>query len=112
LIREDLKSSAEARHKELLAALENQEMSLDEIKAKLETFKQSVLAVGSDLYNRANQGVDEEFETVEEQVVFADNLAPADGDSETNTNDVESDFSFTFDEDEDETVAADYEPVD
>ncbi len=114
LIREDLKTNAEARHQELLAALENNEMSLEEIKAKLETFKQAVLAVGSDLYNRANQGVDEEFETVEEQIVF-ENTSDADPEEAATAisdDDSEDEFSFTFDEDEDETVAADYEPVD
>ncbi|MEC4803077.1 MAG: molecular chaperone DnaK [Jaaginema sp. PMC 1079.18] len=114
LIREDLKTTAEGLHKELLAALEDTEMSLEEIKGKLEAFKQAVLAVGSDLYNRANQGVDEEFETVEDQIVFDNDSDPTPEEAATVVSDNDSDdaFSFTFDEDEDETVAADYEPVD
>ncbi|MFP4008303.1 MAG: molecular chaperone DnaK [Spirulinaceae cyanobacterium] len=114
IIREDLKASAEARNRELLAALENNEMSLEGIKAKLEDFKQAVLAVGSDLYNRANQGVDEEFETVEEQIVFENtsNTTPEEAATAVKDDDSADEFSFTFDEDEDETVAADYEPVD
>jgi molecular chaperone DnaK len=114
IIREDLKTTAEARYQELLAALENNQLSVEEIKVKLEAFKQAVLAVGSDLYNRANQGVDEEFETVEEQIVFENNsdTPPEEAATAVKDDDSADEFSFTFDEEEDETVAADYEPVD
>lgn len=109
LIREDLKTSADEKRQELIVALDDTSVSLDTVKAKLEDFKQAVLAVGSDLYNRANQGTNEEFETVEEQVFpQAGEIPPED----TVAEEEEEEFSFSFDEDEGDTVAADYEPVD
>ncbi|MBE9114599.1 molecular chaperone DnaK [Lusitaniella coriacea LEGE 07157] len=110
LIREDLKIAADERKADLDVALEDTSISLDEVKAKLEDFKQAVLSVGSDLYNRANQGVSEDFEAVEEQIfVEPDSDSPDVAAPEEE----QEEFSFTFDDEEDQTVAVeDYEPVD
>ncbi|MGD2180811.1 molecular chaperone DnaK [Lusitaniella coriacea] len=110
LIREDLKVAADERKADLDVALEDTSISLDEVKAKLEDFKQAVLSVGSDLYNRANQGVSEDFEAVEEQIfVEPDSDSPDVAAPEEE----QEEFSFTFDDEEDQTVAVeDYEPVD
>jgi molecular chaperone DnaK len=110
LIREDLKTTAEQKRVELNAVFDNPNSSLEEVKAKLEEFKQAVLAVGSDLYNRSNQGTSEDFETVEDESPFAASAevqteAPVAGEEEEL-------FKFDFDDEEDETIAADYEPVD
>jgi len=110
LIREDLKTAADEKRQDLAAALEDSSVSLDAVKAKLEDFKQSVLAVGSDLYNRAEQGTHEEFETVEEQI-FPE-ASETTQETAVAQEEEEEEFSFSFDEDEGDTVAADYEPVD
>lgn len=114
LIREDLKTTAEEKRRQLEAAFDDTNASLAEVKTKLEEFKQAVLAVGSDLYNRSNQGASEDFETVEEdQSPFA--VTPDSGAKEPSTDgagEEEELFKFDFDDEEDETIAADYEPVD
>ncbi|NJL00877.1 MAG: molecular chaperone DnaK [Spirulinaceae cyanobacterium SM2_1_0] len=113
LIREDLKVRAEEKRQALEAAFSDRALSVEEVGQRLEEFKQAVLAVGTDLYNRANQGVGQDFESIEESM-------PADSEPEVAVEDVvvESNASgdeeeeFTFDFDDDETMAADYEPVD
>ncbi|MDY7012868.1 MAG: molecular chaperone DnaK [Cyanobacteriota bacterium] len=112
-IQEELKTTAERKREELDALFDSPDSSPDEVKAKLEDFKQAVLAVGSDLYNRSSQGTSEEFETVEgDESPFAaapDAPAPEEGVEEESEEEL---FKFDFDEEEDETLAADYEPVD
>jgi len=110
LIREDLKVRAEEKRKALEAAFSDSSLSVEVVSQRLEEFKQAVLAVGTDLYNRANQGVGQDFDAVEESV-------PVDSEPEVAVDDVivsdsEEEEEFTFDFDDDETMAADYEPVD
>ncbi|MDB9504872.1 molecular chaperone DnaK [Spirulina major CS-329] len=66
LIREDLKQQAEAKREALALAFKDPKSTVEVVKTRLEEFKQAVLAVGTDLYNRANQGVSAEFETVDD----------------------------------------------
>ncbi len=113
LIRDDLKERANEKRKALEAAFTDNSLSVDEVRARLEEFKQSVLSVGTDLYNRANQGVGQEFVESEEE------SAPAESEPEVSLDDLlagdgddDDEEEFTFDFDDDETVAADYEPVD
>ncbi|MDB9314444.1 molecular chaperone DnaK [Spirulina sp. CS-785/01] len=110
-IRDDLKAQAEKKRQELEAAFKDSSLSAEEVKAKLEEFKQVVLSVGTDLYNRASQGVSQEFENVEDE--DAEEVQPVSEEPalEEDDDEEEEEFSFDFD-DEDETVAADYEPVD
>lgn len=120
LIREDLKQQAEAKREALNLAFKDPTSTVEVVKTRLEEFKQAVLAVGTDLYNRANQGVSAEFETVDDVPADAPTtIDPAElseqptqiveeEDIETNDDD---EFRFEFDDD-DATLAADYEPVD
>ncbi|MEM8642594.1 MAG: molecular chaperone DnaK [Cyanobacteria bacterium P01_G01_bin.54] len=124
LIREDLKDQAEQKREALEAAFEDTSLTVEAVQVYLEEFKQAVLAVGTDLYNRANQGVSTEFETVdapsvEEAATQIDVEMGGDVDlSEQATQIIEEDEmdeeeeDFHFDFDDDATVAADYEPVD
>ncbi|MCW6034707.1 molecular chaperone DnaK [Spirulina subsalsa FACHB-351] len=110
LIREDLKVQAERKRKALDVAFADPKATVETVKVCLEEFKQAVLAVGTDLYNRANQGVSEEFEAVADNPPpFSEQATTVDPESEPEEE--EDEFSFDFD-DEDETVAVDYEPVD
>ncbi|MGK7929602.1 MAG: molecular chaperone DnaK [Spirulina sp.] len=111
LIREDLKVRAAQKRTELNAALTDDALSIEEIKEKLDEFKQAVLAVGTDLYNRANQGTSEEFEQVEvADTPVSEQPTEILADEEGGEID-EDDFSFDFDDDE-QVAATDYEPVD
>ncbi|MGB3691635.1 MAG: molecular chaperone DnaK [Spirulinaceae cyanobacterium] len=111
LIREDLKVTVQQRREELEAALDDTSISVEEVKTKLEEFRQTMLAVGTDVYNQANRGVDEEFEAVDddddEEFTVADDEQPTVATEETE----ESEDPFEFNFDEDETVTADYEQV-
>ena len=109
LIREDLKITVQQKREELEAALDDTSISVEEIKTKLEDFRQTMLAVGTDVYNQANRGVDEEFEAVEddEEFTVADDEQPTVATEEAE----ESEDPFEFNFDEDETVTADYEQV-
>ncbi|MGB0560946.1 MAG: molecular chaperone DnaK [Spirulinaceae cyanobacterium] len=126
LIREDLKEQAEQKRRELEAAFENTDLTVEEVQICLDEFKQAVLAVGTDLYNRANQGVSTEFEAVEAEAPPIEEAAtqidvelggdvdlsdqPTQIIEEDELDEEEEDFHFDFDDDA--TVAADYEPVD
>ncbi len=123
LIREDLKQQAIAKREALEVAFKNPQVTVEIVKTRLEEFKQAVLAVGTDLYNRANQGVSAEFETVDSPPMpppevpdFSEHPTEI-VDSEQPTQIVEeepsddNEFRFEFDDD-DATIAADYEPVD
>ncbi len=109
LIREDLKTTVQQKREELEAALDDISISVEEVKNKLEDFRQTMLAVGTDVYNQANRGVDQEFEAVEddEEFTVADDEQPTVATQETE----ESEDPFEFNFDEDETVTADYEQV-
>ncbi|MDB9495334.1 molecular chaperone DnaK [Spirulina subsalsa CS-330] len=120
LIREDLKQQAEAKREALALAFKDPKSTVEVVKTRLEEFKQAVLAVGTDLYNRANQGVSAEFETVDdvpaEAPTTVDPVEPSEqptqiiAEEEVEASD-DDEFRFEFDDD-DATLAADYEPVD
>ncbi|MDY6784969.1 MAG: molecular chaperone DnaK [Cyanobacteriota bacterium] len=115
VIREDLKTTADQKRKALDAAFDNPESSLDEVQSKLEEFKQAVLSVGSDIYNRTSSGTSEDdFEALDEdQSPFATSSdAPPASEENSDEEPEEELFKFDFDDEEDETVSADYEPVD
>ncbi len=123
LIREDLKQQAIAKREALEVAFKDPHVTVEIVKTRLEEFKQAVLAVGTDLYNRASQGVSAEFETVDSTPMppsgvpdFSEHPTEI-VESEQPTQIVEEEpseddeFRFEFDDD-DATIAADYEPVD
>ncbi len=105
-VREDLKFEAEEKKEQLQAMLVDSVATVEEVKNSLETFRQAVLAVGTDLYNRANDIGDEAFEPVKEPILedLNDEVTVVSGEEDND------DFNFDFDEDE-TTSAEDYEAV-
>ena len=104
LIREDLKVQIQEKKVQLETTLKDSSISIEEVKSVLEEFRQTLLAVGTDVYHQANRGVDEEFETIEESIMMELN--------EDNQEDSSQEEEFSFDFDEDDTVTGDYEAVD
>ena len=109
LIREDLKTTVQQKREELEAAFDDTSISVEEVKAKLEDFRQTMLAVGTDVYNQANRGVDDEFEAVEDDDEFT--VATEETEETEAVEETAQEDPFEFNFDEDETVAADYEQV-
>ena len=109
LIREDLKTTVQQKREELEAAFDDTSISVEEVKAKLEDFRQTMLAVGTDVYNQANRGVDDEFEAVEDDEEFT--VATEETEETETVEEPAPEDPFEFNFDEDETVAADYEQV-
>ncbi len=109
LIREDLKTTVQQKREELEAAFDDTSISVEEVKAKLEDFRQTMLAVGTDVYNQANRGVDDEFEAVEDDEEFT--VATEETEETEAVEEPAQEDPFEFNFDEDETVAADYEQV-
>lgn len=112
-IREDLKITAEQKRQAMEAVFEDGASTVAEVKTKLEEFKQAVLAVGSDLYNRSERSASPDFEPVEDD---KSPFAPEPDESvrvlktEEAVEAEEDFFKFDFeDDDDDRTVAADYE---
>ncbi len=105
LISAEIKSQADQKAKQLRLALNNQKAGVEEIKEKLELFQQTVLAMGTSVYQQANQTPTTDFNTPKKpgtsRVSKTVELTP------------EKDLTLDInDVDEDETVTADYETVD
>ena len=67
LIPEEQKERLEKKKQQLAATLENSDPTMEQItfgRRILEEFREMLLAVGSDVYNQTDRGVDPELETV------------------------------------------------
>lgn len=105
LIGEDIKSQADQKAKQLHLALKNPRARVEDIKEKLELFQQTVLAMGTSVYQQANQSPTSELNVPKKPDLSSFNQAyesTPEKDATLDINDV----------DEDETVTADYETVD
>lgn len=94
-ITEELKAQAMARVADLKAAIADPTITTDEMKHKLDALQQTLLDIGSSVYQRSS---DEE-----------DNFSYLRGDDNTAAYDLESKSGL---DDEDATITADYEAVD
>ena len=110
LIRDQLKLQIQEKKERLEAALKNSALKIEEINGILEDFRSSLLAVGSEVYQQAEQEQtafeaveDEEFETIEQEI-----LSRLKKVAEAPTEQAELDFDY----DKDETVTSDYEVID
>ena len=105
LISADIKSQADQKAKQLRLALNNPSARVEDIKEKLELFQETVLAMGTSVYQQANQTPTTDFNVPKKpgrsSVGKAVESTP-EKDATLDINDV----------DEDETVTADYETVD
>jgi molecular chaperone DnaK len=110
LVREDLKAQGEQKKEELLASLNDPEVSIEQVKQQLDDFQQTLFAIGAAVYQQASGEVeDDEFIETEEvsstpEFSEATEAPPEEGDDD------EDELILNFDEDE--TVTADYEHVD
>ena len=110
LIRDQLKLQIQEKKERLEAALKNSALKIEEINGILEDFRSSLLAVGSEVYQQAEQEQtefeaveDEEFETIEQEILSGLKKV-----AEAPTEQAELDFDY----DKDETVTSDYEVID
>ncbi len=110
LVREDLKARGEQKKEELLASLNDPEVSIEQVKQQLDDFQQTLFAIGAAVYQQASGEVeDDEFIETEEvsstpEFSEATEAPPEEGDDD--------DDELILNFDEDETVTADYEHVD
>ncbi|HEY9691197.1 MAG TPA: molecular chaperone DnaK [Oculatellaceae cyanobacterium] len=105
LISEEIKSQADQKAKQLRLALNNPRSRVEDIKEKLELFQQTVLAMGTSVYQQANQTPTSEFNVPKKPGTSSVSKAVESTPEPEATLDIN-------DVDEDETVTADYETVD
>ena len=105
LIGEEIKSQADQKAKQLRLALNNPSARVEDIKEKLELFQETVLAMGTSVYQQANQTPTTDFNTPKKPGRSSVSIAV----ESTSEKDATLDIN---DVDEDETVTADYETVD
>lgn len=106
LIRDDLKMQADQQVEELKAAIANSAVMPEEIKQRLDSFQQTLFAIGTGIYEASDKNAKAEDLAEADRVTT---LEQAQSQPQTQTLE-EVDF-INFDEDA-ETVTADYEPVD
>jgi molecular chaperone DnaK len=100
LIGDDLKNQAQVRMAELQAAIADRAITVDEVRQRLESFQQTLFAIGAAVYQRASDANDD--------ADYAETVAVADSGGGYASSDYEQeDFNS-----EDDTVAADYEAID
>ncbi len=108
LIGAELKQQAEQKATDLRVALTDTSITIEEVKQYLDTFQQTLFALGAAVYQQANQTTGSaEFDD------YAGNTAiSSEGFNYSSefTSETEEDVNFSFEEDE--TVTADYEAVD
>lgn len=103
LISENVKAQAKERAAELQAALADRSISIEEMKQRLETFQQTLFAIGADVYQQASNPSDDK------DYSYTDGSPISDGTGNLKASqDEDEDFSF----EDDDTVAADYEAID
>ena len=110
LIGEDLKLEAQKQREQLQATLADSATSTEEVRKQLESYREAVLTLGTDLYNQANQGTEQEAGAVDQA---RSNIEPTQGAMPTQQRKTSDETSSPTEEDfyENETVASDYEAV-
>ncbi|HEY9874360.1 MAG TPA: molecular chaperone DnaK [Candidatus Obscuribacterales bacterium] len=105
LISEDIKAQADQNAKKLRSALSNPSISVEEIKKRLEVFQQTLLTLGTAVYQQPTKTSDSQK-----------SKAPNDSSSKPQTQKAQEvapeEDILNLDFDEDETLTADYEAVD
>ncbi|OKH22358.1 molecular chaperone DnaK [Hydrococcus rivularis NIES-593] len=128
-ISEDLKVKSKQRKEQLEVILREVPINPERLKIGIEAFRQVLLTIGTQIYQKGNPEVAQNFETVgspnltysegetefsERTQTFAldkEEYAIAQGEEDYNYT-TEGTEEYSFDFDEDETVASDYEAVD
>ncbi|MEM8777905.1 MAG: molecular chaperone DnaK [Cyanobacteria bacterium P01_G01_bin.49] len=136
LISAELKFQSKQKKEQLEAALNNSGISLEKLKSYIDEFRQTLLALGSEVYRQASPGKNfqDTFNDIDEPVTIQADLQPTQSSygttmpyQTTSSIDMESielddveqleleedvDLDVTFSFDDDETIANDYEAVD
>jgi molecular chaperone DnaK len=103
LIGADLKAQASEKVAELRAAIADRSISVEEMKQRLDTFQQTLFAIGAAVYQRVNSD--------EDKFAFSsDTPSPVTPDLDSDTTAIADEDDFSFDNDD--TVTADYEAID
>lgn len=102
IINEQMRALANEKMAQLRAAMTDEAISVAEFKQRLDEFQQTLFAIGSEVYNRANSQSDEIAEASDTQLT-SESAAPVNG---TLTP------QFNFDFDDENTTQADYEVID
>jgi molecular chaperone DnaK len=128
-VSEDLKAKSKQRKEQLEAILREVPINPERLKVGIEEFRQVLLTIGTQIYQKGNPEAAQSFETVgspnltysegvtefsERTQTFAldeEEYTIAQGEEE-HTFTTEGTEEYSFDFDEDETVASDYEAVD
>ncbi|HEY9858595.1 MAG TPA: molecular chaperone DnaK [Candidatus Obscuribacterales bacterium] len=103
LISDDVKAQAKERAVELQAALADRSISFEEMKQRLDTFQQTLFAIGAAVYEQASSASDDQ------DYSFTEGDSTSDGNGNVQSAQDE-DEGFNFEDDD--TVAADYEAID
>ncbi|MBW4486163.1 MAG: molecular chaperone DnaK [Trichocoleus desertorum ATA4-8-CV12] len=103
LISDDVKTQAKERAVELQAALADRSISVEEMKQRLDTFQQTLFAIGAAVYEQAASSDDTR------DYSFTEGDSTSDGSGKVQSAQDE-DEGFNFEDDD--TVAADYEAID
>lgn len=114
-IPEDYKAQAMERVAEVRAAISDRNISVDEMKERLDALQQALFNLGSALYQDTTTPDDETFEDYTYEVADEDATAMWNGqyaDEETSAEGLDDLDDEDFNFETDETVAADYEAVD
>ncbi len=102
-ISDDVKAQAKERAVELQAALADRSISFEEMKQRLDTFQQTLFAIGAAVYEQASSASDDQ------DYSFTEGDSTSDGNGNVQSAQDE-DEGFNFEDDD--TVAADYEAID
>lgn len=109
LIGNDLKAEANQKGNKIRKAFADSSPNLDQIKQLLESFQQTLLAIGTAVYQQANHSngyeEGEESFTVTKEMPSKPVFEP-----DNSMNEIPEEVNFDFDDDE--TITADYEAVD
>ena len=102
LINDDLKAEAKEKIAQLRSVFANPAVSVEALKQQLDSFQQTLFAIGASVYKQADSKTNEFSATLDSDITSeVDNL--------TKLTSSEEDFNYNFDEDP--TVTVDYETI-
>jgi molecular chaperone DnaK len=107
VIDDQLKAEANEKMTDLRAAIASRDITPAELQERLDALQQTLLLIGTSVYQQATADDDLEFEQEETEMIPNE----AEEDQTVGISD-EDDYDLDGDFDNDATIAADYEPID
>ena len=101
LINDDLKVEAKEKIGHLRSVFSNPAVPLEELKQQLDSFQQTLFAIGASVYKQADSRTNDFSATLDSDITSVEDL--------TKLPSSEEDFNYNFDEDP--TVTVDYETI-